>query len=83
MSDTPENQQTYPQPSSQKHGFGFPIARLMAIISCAMGAVSELALGPYSGQGAGEHGLLRESMHSFLFGDVDVILADRYYCTFF
>jgi hypothetical protein len=59
MPDTPENQEAYPQPRSQKAGIGFPIARLVAIISCSTGAVHDLALGPYRGKGSGEHGLLR------------------------
>lgn len=81
MPDTEENQQTYPQPKSQKPGIGFPIARIVAIISCAIGAVLELALGPYSGKGTGEHGLLRELMHTFL--PEDVVLGDNYYGSFF
>lgn len=81
MPDTKENQQTYPQPKSQKLGIGFPIARVVAIISCAVGAVLALALGPYSGKGSGEHGLLRELMHTFV--PEDVVLGDRYYGSFF
>jgi hypothetical protein len=81
MMDTKENQAEYPQPKSQKPGIGFPIARVVAIISCATGAVLDLALGPYRGKGSGEHGLLRELMHNFFPGDV--VLGDCYYCTFF
>ncbi len=81
MPDTPENQEEFPQPDTQKPGVGFPIARLVAIISCATGAVLDLALGPYHGKGTGEHALLRELMHNFEAGDV--ALGDSYYCTFF
>lgn len=81
MPDTTENQKAFPQPDSQKPGVGFPIARLVAIISCATGSVLDLALGPYQGKGTGEHGLLRELMHNFQPGDV--ALGDCYYCTFF
>lgn len=32
MSDTPENQACYPQPSSQAEGVGFPLARVVEVI---------------------------------------------------
>ncbi|RCW71808.1 hypothetical protein DES41_104628 [Pseudorhodoferax soli] len=32
MPDTPENQAAYPQPSTQAHGVGFPLARLVVVI---------------------------------------------------
>lgn len=81
MPDTPDNQKAYPQPRSQKPGLGFPIARLVAVISFTTGAVFDLALGPWRGKGTGEHGLLRELMHHFK--PSDVILGDAYYGTFF
>jgi hypothetical protein len=81
MPDTEENQTEFPQPRSQKPGIGFPIARLVTIVSCETGAVLDLALGPYRGKGSGEHGLLRELMHNFFPGDI--VLGDCYYCTFF
>ena len=39
MPDTPENQAVFPQPSSQKPGLGFPMARLVALTSLAAGSV--------------------------------------------
>jgi hypothetical protein len=36
MPDTPENQQIYPQLSSQKPGLGFPIWRLVGLICSRM-----------------------------------------------
>jgi hypothetical protein len=39
MPDTPENQASYPQPSTQAPGVGFPLARLVAIICLSTGAV--------------------------------------------
>ena len=81
MPDTPENQAAYPQPRSQKAGVGFPIARLVAIISCSTGALLDLTLGSYRGKGTGEHGLLRELMGNFQSGDI--FLGDAYYCSFF
>lgn len=39
MPDTPENQERYPQPSTQALGVGFPLARLVIVICLATGAV--------------------------------------------
>ena len=47
----------------------------------ATGAVRDLAIGPYSGKGTGEHGLLRQVMSVFKQGEV--VLGDRYYASFF
>ncbi len=63
MSDTPENQKKYPQIKAQKKGIGFPIARLVGIISLSCGAVLDIAIGAYEGKGNGEHGLLRKILH--------------------
>ena len=81
MPDTAENQAIYPQPDSQKAGVGFPIARVVGVISCATGAVLDLAIGPYSGKETGEHALLRQLMGSFKAGDI--ALGDAYYGSFF
>ena len=81
MPDTPENQETYPQPEGQKPGVGFPIARLVAIISLSCGAVLDVAIGPYQGKETGEHALLRQILGSISAGDI--ILGDRYYCSYF
>jgi hypothetical protein len=81
MPDTPENQAIYPQPDSQKEGVGFPIARIVAAISCVTGSVLDLAIGPYSGKATGEHALLRQLMHVFKEGDV--VLGDCYYASYF
>lgn len=81
MPDTPENQETYPQPEGQKEGVGFPIARLVAIISLSCGAVLDIAIGPYKGKETGEHALLRQILGSIFAGDI--ILGDRYYCSYF
>lgn len=79
--DTKKNQATYPQPESQKAGLGFPIARIVAVISYTTGAVLDLSMGQYSGKETGEHALLRELISMFNKGDV--VLADSYYASFF
>src|SRR3990172_8714246 len=53
MPDTPENQAEYPQPPSQKPGLGFPLARMVGLLSLACGAVLDLAIGPYAGKETG------------------------------
>jgi putative transposase len=80
MPDTPANQAEYPQPTSQKAGVGFPLARACALLSLATACVLELAVGPYSGKETGETALLRSLLDS-LSAD-DVLVADRYYCSF-
>ena len=81
MPDTPGNQEHYPQPGSQKAGAGFPIARLVGVISLAHGALLDVALGPYQGKGTGEHALFRELLKCFAKGDI--LLADSYYASYF
>ena len=65
MPDTEANQAEYPQSRSQKPGLGFPIARILLIISLAVGTVLEAAMGPYQGKQSSELGLYRQiSGHS-------------------
>jgi hypothetical protein len=79
MSDTPANQQAYPQNIAQKPGLGFPIARIAAIFSLSCGAVLDLGICRYAGKGQSELGMLRTLWDNFLPGDV--MLADRYMCS--
>jgi hypothetical protein len=81
MPDTRENQAVYKQPSSQKKGIGFPIARVVAVMSHAVGAVIDFAIGPYAGQGTSEHALMRQLLHNFNHGNI--VLGDNYYASFF
>lgn len=81
MPDTPENQERYPQPSTQAPGVGFPLARLVMVICLATGAALNAAIGPHSGKGSGELGLVRGLLEGFSPGDV--MLADALYCNYF
>jgi hypothetical protein len=45
MRDTAENQADFPQHGSQMAGAGFPIARLMGVMSLATGVVLDIAMG--------------------------------------
>ncbi len=65
MPDTSANQAMYPQQSCQKEGLGFPIARLVAVLSLATGMLHQLAIAPYSGKETGETALLRKLMDTF------------------
>jgi len=80
MADTPENQEEYPQMTSQKPGCGFPIARMIGVFSLASGAINFTALGPYKGKQTGETSLLRTILDRILPGRI--LLADRYYASF-
>lgn len=82
MPDTPANQHAYPQPTSQRPGLGFPLVRLVAVMSLSCAAVVGLAVGPYAGKGAGEPALLATLFDGGTLAAGDVLLADRYYASF-
>ena len=46
MPDTAENQTAFPQPPCQKEGLGFPIVRLVVLLSLATAMVTGMARGP-------------------------------------
>lgn len=81
MPDTPENQLKYPQQNRQKPGLGFPIARVVGILSYSSGALLDAAIGPYKGKGGSENALFRQLLDTLEPGDL--IVADRYYCSYF
>jgi hypothetical protein len=81
MPDTPENQEKFPQSKTQEPGVGFPIARGCVVLSLANACIHDVAIGPYAGKETGETALLRKVLDSFKPGDV--MLADRYFCSFF
>ena len=81
MPDTEENQASYPQPGTQAPGVGFPLARLVVVTCLATGAAMDAAIGPHSGKGNSELGLLRKLGAAFSPGDV--MLADALYCNYF
>lgn len=80
MPDTPENQSIWPQPSTQKPGLGFPLVRLVAILSLNCAVVLDVAMGPYAGKQQGETALFRTMMSGLEAGDI--MLADRYYASY-
>jgi hypothetical protein len=46
LPDTPRNQKSYPQPSHQKPGCGFPAMKLLALFSVRSGAVTQVLMAP-------------------------------------
>jgi hypothetical protein len=79
--DTPALQAEFPQPSVQKPGLGFPLIRMVVLLSLATAMVQGMAMGPYAGKETGETALLRQLFDRLQPGDV--VLADCYYCTYF
>jgi hypothetical protein len=80
MPDTPENQEAFPQLSSQEPGVGFPIARACGVLSLATACMHDLAIGPYQGKETGETALLRTILDGFEAGEV--VVFDRYFCSY-
>ena len=81
MPDTVSNQASFPQSRTQKPGLGFPLARLVAIVSLSCGAVLDWAVGPCEGKQTGETALLWKLAQQLRSGDV--VIADRYYAGYF
>jgi len=81
MPDTAANQARYPQPAVQKPGLGFPLARVVVVLSLASGACHDLAMAPYAGKGTGETTLVRELYATLASGDV--VLADALFDNYF
>jgi hypothetical protein len=73
--DTPANQKAFPQQSVQKPGCGFPILRLVALLSLATGMLTAWATGSWSQH---EVGLLQTLWDALRPGEV--LLADRGFC---
>lgn len=80
MPDTPANQAEFPQSRAQQPGLGFPLARLVAILSLGTGAVLDWAMGACQGSDSGEEGLFRQLLGALDPGDI--VLADQLYCSY-
>ena len=80
MPDTDNNQKTFPQQSAQKPGLGFPIVRLVGLLSLATGSCVDYAIGPYQGKGSGETSLFSQLIKTL--SKHDLLLADRYYTSY-
>lgn len=81
MPDTEKNQAEYPQQGSQKEGLGFPVARMVVLLSLATAMLGGMAIGPYSGKETGELALMRQLLDQL--DPDDILLTDRYFCSYF
>jgi hypothetical protein len=79
--DTPDNQEAWPQATTQQPGLGNPILRFCVLLSLATGAVCGFAEAPYQGKETGEPALLREMFDRL--NKNDLLLADACFCSFF
>ena len=70
----------FPQ-AAQGAGLGFPVARIVAVISLATGVVRDLAMGPYKGKETGETALFRSLLDRLEPGEI--VLGDRYFASYF
>lgn len=77
MPDTPENQERYPQPTSQKAGCGFPVMRIVVYFALSSGIILDMAKDALT---VGETTLSRRLWDMLLEGDV--FLADRGFCSY-
>lgn len=75
MPDTAANQAAYPQPGGQARGCGFPVARIVIVLSLACGTVLDAAVGAGKGKMTGENTLFRGLDEGLVAGDV--VLGDR------
>jgi Transposase DDE domain len=78
--DSPANQQAFP-PRRARRGISYPLIRWVALVSLATAAVLDFGYGPYQGKQTGELALSRPLLAQLRAGDV--LLADRYFCTWF
>jgi hypothetical protein len=79
MPDTPLNQASYPQPSEQKKGCGFPVMKLVGVFSLATGLLHLLAYGHLRNhERTLFHRLWDEISRRF-----DLVLGDRGFTSFF
>ena len=81
MPDTQANQGEYPQPKTQQKGLGFPVARMVVLLSLATAMICGAAIGPYLGKETGELALMRQLLDQL--DPHDILLTDRYFCSYF
>lgn len=81
LADTEANQAEYPQPTTQSPGVGFPMMRVVVLLTFASAVLVGASFGPYAGKETGETALFRQ-LFDRLRAD-DIIVGDRYYCSYF
>ena len=81
MPDTASLQAAFPQSRVQQAGLGFPVARIVGVISLSSGCISDWTVEPCIGEGTSEPQQLWQLAESFNSGEV--LIADRVYCSYF
>ena len=78
--DSPANQQAFP-PRHTRRGLSYPLIRWVCLVSLATAAILDFNYGRYEGKQTGELALSRPLLASLQ--PKDVLLADRFFCTWF
>ncbi len=78
--DTPANQEVFPQRDHLPPGAGFPLVRLVILLSLATACCTGAEIGPYMGKGSGETTLARRLLERLRPGEV--LLGDRLFATY-
>lgn len=77
MSDTPELQAHFGQPSGQKKGCGFPVAHLLALFHAGTGLLLNVLASPWRTHDMRHAALMHPEMQ-----EGDILVADRGLCSF-
>jgi hypothetical protein len=77
LDDTAANQHSYPQPSSQKPGCGFPVMAVMGVLNHAHGGWEDYAIGKER-----THDAVLAHQLLDCFEEGDIACADRAFCTY-
>ena len=80
LADSKANRLAFPPPQEPSPGTRYPLMRAVGLFSMTLGLLKAFAYGPYEGKGTGEISLFRKLLGHINPGDV--ILADRYYCSY-
>jgi len=80
MADSKENREAFPPQEEPSPGTRYPIMRVVGLFSLTLGLLKDFAYGPYEGKGTGESSLFRRLFDHIDVGDV--ILGDKYYCSY-
>lgn len=78
--DTPAHQAVYPALKAHRPGLGFPLIRLVVLLTFATAALVGAAYGPVKGKESGETALFRTLLEQVQRGDL--VVADRYFCSY-
>ena len=77
LMDTPENQDAYPQPSSQAEGCGFPVMGIVGLLNMSNGSWEGFTTGTWK-----LHDARAAQRLLGLVEEGDLILADRAFCSY-